>query len=94
MSATKVMEHAGVLTAATAGAAALIVLLSFSLETLIAVAAVAGLAAVVTEILVKDPSVLSELTTDVRKMAEPDRRTRTARTASGRANDDDFRHAA
>ena len=46
----------------------------YALEMLALVVAVGGLVAVIAEILVKDPTVLPEIVTDVRAMAQPERR--------------------
>ena len=47
---------------------------SISLEIVVLAAAVAGLAAVIAEIVLKDPRMLSEIVTDVAAMARPQRR--------------------
>ncbi|UEM24992.1 hypothetical protein JL100_033425 (plasmid) [Skermanella mucosa] len=47
---------------------------SISLEIVVLAVAVAGLAAVIAEIVIKDPRMLSEIVTDVAAMARPQRR--------------------
>lgn len=59
-------------------------------EMLALVVAVGGLVAVIAEIVVKDPSALAEIVTDVRAMAQPAQR---ARAASNVSNSN-FRKAA
>lgn len=49
-------------------------LLPHALEFVVLMAVLGGLIAVVAEILVKDPKALAEIVTDVRRMAEPERR--------------------
>ncbi|HYI70419.1 MAG TPA: hypothetical protein VEX87_11770 [Skermanella sp.] len=51
---------------------------SYALEMLALVVAVGGLVAVIAEIIVKDPSALLEIGTDVRAMAQPAQPVRTA----------------
>ena len=46
----------------------------YALEMLALVVAVGGLVAVIAEIFVKDPAVLPEIVTNVRTMAQPERR--------------------
>jgi uncharacterized membrane protein len=53
-----------------------------ALEILALVVAVGGLVAVIAEILVKDPTVLPEIVTDVRVMAQPERRSHVAPAVS------------
>ena len=51
-------------------------------EMLALVVAIGGLVAVIAEIVIKDPSALTEIVTDTRAMAQPAQRTRTASTVS------------
>jgi hypothetical protein len=55
---------------------------SYALEMLALVVAVGGLVAVIAEIIVKDPSALLEIGTDVRAMAQPAQHVRTAANVS------------
>ena len=54
----------------------------YALEMLALVVATGGLVAVIAEIIMKDPAALSEIVTDVQAMAQPERRSHTARTVS------------
>ncbi|MGQ9368236.1 hypothetical protein [Azospirillum sp. ST 5-10] len=58
------------------------------LEILVPAAALAGLAAVALEILVKDPKALVEIVTDVRAMARPTVAAGAARPANSNAHGD------
>ncbi|QQP93705.1 hypothetical protein IGS68_32345 (plasmid) [Skermanella sp. TT6] len=63
---------------------------SISLEIAVLALAVAGLAAVIAEIVLKDPRMLSEIVTDVAAMARPQRRGGAVSSASN----SNFRKAA
>jgi hypothetical protein len=54
----------------------------YALEMLALVVAVGGLVAVIAEIVMKDPAALTEIVTDVKAMAQPERRQPSARTVS------------
>jgi hypothetical protein len=54
----------------------------YALEMLALTVAIGGIVAVIAEIVVKDPSVLSEIVTDVTGMAQPERRSHSAPSAS------------
>jgi hypothetical protein len=54
----------------------------YVLEMLALVIAVGGVVAVIAEIFMKDPTVLPEIVTDVRAMAQPERRSHVAPTVS------------
>lgn len=55
---------------------------AYAFEMLALVVAVGGLAAVVAEIIIKDPSTLVDIVTDSRAMAQPAQRVRTAANVS------------
>lgn len=63
---------------------------AYAFEMLALVVAVGGLVAVIAEIVVKDPSALVEIATDVRAMAQPTQRSHAASNASN----SNFRKAA
>ena len=62
----------------------------YALEMVALVVAIGGLVAVIAEIVMKDPAVLSEIVTDSQAMAQPARRSRVASSVSN----SNFRKAA